>query len=358
MFALWRKMASTMKKILLLTCVMSLLIGCTKTSTVEVERAFYFWKSGEYDLSGAEKKLTDSLKVRKLYLKFFEVGYSEAMGNFPVSKTNLNARYEGFNMNIVPTVYLKNEVFLNSGKPALDTLADNIHFLISKYRKAQFEKASDFSEYQMDCDWTPKSKENYFYFLKKLKAISGLNISCTLRLYPYKYRQSMGVPPVDRAMLMCYNLISPLQDKSRNSILQTDELALYLTPKDAYPVKIDVALPLFSWLHIYQNNRFVKVVNGTPQMLQTALRNEKPMWYEVTRDTILEDGTYLRLGDKIKSEQVTMAQIAEVQKLLLSKAHLGSKITVSLFHLDDSQLEQYTTHELEKCYTGFTAAEL
>ncbi|MBK7469002.1 MAG: hypothetical protein IPJ43_20660 [Saprospiraceae bacterium] len=64
-----------------------------------------------------------------------------------------------------------------------------------------------------------KIERKLFLFPTKLKSISDKEISATLRLYPYKYTDNMGVPPVDKVMLMCYNLLNPLENLKQNSIL-------------------------------------------------------------------------------------------------------------------------------------------
>ena len=203
------------------------LFSCkNETKIKNVERAFYYWKSDKYSFDEIEKEQLDSMKVNKLYVKFFEVKNDKTLGNIPFAKTSLQyEKYEyedakrekkdiGFyKTKIIPTVFVKNDVFLNSSKPQIDTLASNVSFLIDKYYTERFVGFEKYNEIQIDCDWTIKSKEDYFYFLKQLSQKSSKEISCTLRLYPYKYRTKMGIPPVKKATLMCYNLIQPFAEK-------------------------------------------------------------------------------------------------------------------------------------------------
>ena len=125
------------------------------------------------------------------------------------------------------------------------------------------DKIFDFNEIQIDCDWTKYSKEKYFYLLKKIKELSDKKLSCTLRLYPYKYPDIMGVPPVDKATLMCYNLIKPLSQQNKNSILDIEELKKYLNEKKSSPLHLDIVLPTFYWTQLYQNNQFVQLLGLT-----------------------------------------------------------------------------------------------
>ncbi len=341
-----------MKKFLILIILVS--FSSCKNKIDNVERAFYFWRSKDWNLSDKEMQVCDSLKIQKLYVKFFEVDYNDEIGSFPISKTRLSSwRLDDLKItSIIPTVYLRNVNFLKSSKKDLDALADNINFLINKYQKAEFKNFS-INEIQMDCDWTLKSKENYFYFLQKLKFISGKEISATLRLYPYKYTDKMGVPPVDKVMLMCYNLLNPLENPSKNSILDLEELKSYLINVQPYPKHVDIALPIYSWAQVYHNEIFSAILYTDNKQLMPIIKEEKPLWYSVTQDKVIDD-TYLRIGDKIKYENIDAAKIKEAIVLLKKYIHFNKNTTVTLFHLDEDQFNKFTNEELTTFYTDFT----
>lgn len=330
------------------------LSSCTQQKIENVERAFYYWKSNAH-LTDKERAVCDTLGVKKLYVKFFEVNFSPERGSFPESKTDW---WEGYSQpgkfeEIIPTVYLRNVVFLKSTKEELDILADNTNFLITKYASEKFREGTIIQEFQMDCDWTLKSKDNYFYFLKKLKEIANKKISCTLRLYPFKYPEKMGVPPVDKATLMCYNLLNPLDNPGKNSILDITELKNYLQDSPSYPLHLDVALPVYSWAQVYHNERFSGVLYTNNQNLKTILKQEKPLWHTVMRDTVISD-IYLRTGDQLKWEEVNAAKIKEAIALLKKNIHFDKNTTVTLFHLDEEQLNQFTNEELASFYSDFS----
>lgn len=320
----------------------------------KVERAFYFWKSDEWSLSDKENLVCDSLNLQQLYIKFFEVDYNAELGSFPISKTRLSSwQIRELNLkSVVPTVYFRNAVFLKSSKEDLDLLADNVNFLINKYQTTEFREET-ITELQMDCDWTPKSKDNYFYFLQKLKTISGKQISTTLRLYPYKYSKKMGVPPVDKVMLMCYNLLNPLENPGKNSILDLSELESYLKDVRTYPKHLDIALPIYSWAQVYHNERFSAILYSDTKQLMSVLTQDKPLWYTVTQDTVINN-TYLRVGDKIKYEEIDYAKLKPVIAMLKRYIDFDKNTTVALFHLDETQLNNFTNEELSAIYTDFS----
>lgn len=344
-----------MKKILLLGMVTLLFFSCTKENKVhKVERAFYYWKS-DNSINYVESKLMLS-QVNKVYVKFFEVDYSEAMGNYPYDKLeSYNTILEtNDKISIIPTVFIKNEIFKYNTTKDLDELADNIVFLIDKRCGEKLKSTAVANEIQIDCDWTKSTKEKYFYLLKKIKEVSKKQISCTLRLYPYKYRQAMGVPPVDKATLMCYNLVKPLTKSDKNSILDIDELKSYLDKKRSYPLHLDVALPVYSWSQLYQNNHFQKLVNVASSDLSGFTRKIKPMWYEVTKDTSLHWDDYYRVADQIKCEEVSSETINEAITIIKNNVELDEDITVSLFDLDESVFTKYSHEEISRFYDTFT----
>ena len=341
-----------MKNMFILALICSALFSCTQHKVEHVERAFYYWKSSQWGTTDKEESLVDSLHVKKLYVKFFEVEKNSVMGSIPISKTNFRMHGMNDSIAIVPTVYLHNDIFSKTDKAALDALADNVNYLITKYCTDYFRDDKQMAEYQMDCDWTLSTKDNYFYFLKKMKELSKKKISCTLRLYPYKYPDKMGVPPVDSAMLMCYNLINPMENKDKNSILDLDELSSYLGDYK-YPLHLDIALPLYSWAHVYQNNQFARALYTDIRGLKKVLKQEKPLWYEVVKDTTISD-FYFRKGDKVKIEEMDAEYINKAIAIIKKKVPLDKNITVSLFHLDEVQLSAYTNEQIDSFYTGFT----
>ena len=326
--------------------------ACKDSKIEQVDRAFYYWKSHSWGWNTNESSVVDKHQIKKIYVKFFEVDYSKAMGNFPISKTQMYMHGQD-SLEIIPTVYLKNSVFLNASRGSLDTLADNVNFLINKYAKEKFDRQKMPREIQMDCDWTLKSKDNYFYFLQKLKEIAKKDISCTLRLYPYKYPEKMGVPPVDKVTLMCYNLLSPLQNHTKNTILDLQELESYVKNVKKYPLHLDVALPVYSWMQVYQNDRFSDVIYTDNQQVKKVLKPVKPLWFEVTTDTVVNE-TYLRRGDQVKFEEITADKIQQAIVILKKHIDFDKQTTVTLFHLDAQQLNNYSHEEIARFFTDFS----
>jgi hypothetical protein len=334
-------------------CLLLLLCSCSEEKQPEPVRGFYFWKNTQEKLSAGEQQLLSELKTQKLYVKLFEVDL-EGSTPIPISKTELELDQTAFtDGEIVPVVYVRNEVLKEQTAEDLDGLADNLYYLVKKLFGEHFPGFKNgFNELQIDCDWTPSTKNNYFRLLKAVKKRSQKTLSCTLRLYPYKYRKNMGIPPVDRAMLMCYNLLPPLAYEDRNSILETKELAAYLEGTAAYPLPLDVALPVFSWIHVYHNRQFSGVLNRSEAELKGHAKRLKPLWYEVTSEFELE-GQLLRPGDRLKCENASAETLNNTIRLLQQYLEFNETTTISLYHLDGDQLQHYDHETLSGFYSGF-----
>jgi hypothetical protein len=332
-----------------------LLLGSCKPKPVHIERAMYYWKNDRSSLSGKEDSTLSTLGIGKLYVKFFEVQVHPTMGNVPMAKTNLYIPYyRNEKFEVIPVVFISNEVMKSVEGGAIDTLADNIIYLVNKYASSSYLGSSEnaLKEIQIDCDWTPTTRANYFRLLTKIKTMTKAKISCTLRLYPYAYPDKMGIPPVDKVMLMCYNLLPPLKSRTKNSILDLEELTAYLKGAKRYPLHTDIALPVFSWMHLYRNNQFLTLINKNPEPYKALLNQPDALWSEVISDALI-DQVYLRTGDQMKTEQIQVALLKKAVQTIKKHVPLNGTTTVSLFHLDEDQLNQYSYEELDYLYSGF-----
>lgn len=342
-----RNVTSTCLAVLLFLC-----ISACKQHPEKINRSIYYWKNSIWYLQDEERNFLHDHHMQTMYVKYFEVYYDENMGAVPSAKTYLSL-YDNDSISIVPVVYIRNEIFKNMHDSEYQTLANNIVFLIDKYSRERFSSRKVESEIQIDCDWTLNTKEKYFTLLKLIKQEAKRKLSCTLRLYPYKYDQQMGVPPVDQAVLMCYNLMNPLEHKNKNSILDIDELKKYLNRDATYPLPLSVALPTFSWMQLYQLNQFKQLIHQHYSELMPVLKaDKKEMWYQVVRDTVLED-VYLRQGDKIKAEAVSMEELTKAIELISDEIHSKEELNVILYHLDANQLKPYSHENVEHLYNDF-----
>lgn len=315
-----------------------------------ITRSMYYWSTDRKRLSALEIDALKELKITKLYVKFFEV---EKSGSeiIPVEKSKLEFKDEV--IEIVPTIYVRNKVFKESTQDELSKLAQDVFFLIDKIYKRNISKNKVYKEIQIDCDWTIETQQEYFYFLKELKKIiKGKTLSATLRLYAFKFPEKMGVLPVDRASLMCYNLLSPIDSENRNSILDLEELDKYLNGAEEYPIPLDVALPIYSDVQIYHNSTYSGLVYNEDPMEIREFYEVKKYWRKVDRDTLYHN-YFLRQGDLLKHETVSVNLLSEASRIIQTRIPSAQFETLILFHLDEMELKYYTYEELDALYDRF-----
>lgn len=137
----------------------------------------------------------------------------------------------GFQQKIVPVIFITNKAIRQCTAADIEKLARNCADRIDTLYRLHFNKLP--TEYQFDCDWTEKTKENYFNFLNHIRKLrKGVPISCTIRLHQIKFKDKTGIPPVDKGTLMYYASSEPTDFENENTILNNKD-ALH-TSKDRF----------------------------------------------------------------------------------------------------------------------------
>ena len=327
-----------------------------KRETRQIERSFYYWKS-VFNLSTFEKQTMATLGVNTLYLKFFDVDWDDVYQT-PVPLAKL--KFENFKLpastQIIPTVFITNACIQKIDSSGVEILATKILELIHAIRNEgqllYTNSFSDTGEIQIDCDWTEHSKKKYFLLLTYIKSkTQNTKLSCTIRLHQIKYLVKSGIPPVDRGLLMCYNMGNLKDPATKNSILETTELKKYIGNLSSYPLPLDIALPLFDWKVLYRNNFYKGLIQNLPdEAFSKSFSKKNDNNYQVLKDTLLQ-GYDLRKGDIIRNEQSDISEILAASKLINNQLK-NTRLRVSLYHLDSLILSKYTNHELESIYNG------
>lgn len=317
--------------------------------------AFYFWRSEA--VLNAKEAATMLQNAGKLYVKFFDVAWNAPQQMaIPVAKIRFTDSTRNFISNhqiqVVPTVFITNETMMMLDSAAVLNTASQISSLIENTLKQQLP-AAGISEIQIDCDWTATTRDRYFLLLRELKQKSlfqGKTMSATIRLYQCKYKHKTGIPPVDRGLLMCYNMGNLKHPQTKNSILDPDELSQYTANLDEYPLELDIALPLFNWKVLFRNNEYAGLIQNLPtETLDKALlTNREGNTYRLLKDTVLL-GYELHKDDLIRQEDSNFEDILRSAKILKPKIR-NEKLTLSLFHLDSLTLDNYTTHEIQTIF--------
>lgn len=318
-----------------------------------IEPSFYYWKS-VLNIGHYEKQKMDSLHIKTLYIKLFDVDWDEGSHQpVPVAKLQHAAGYKlPDSITVIPTVFITNECLLQMDTAQIAPLANNIYSLIQGIINTN--GYNSIAEIQLDCDWSSATKEKYFALLKKTKALwqnSVIPLSATIRLHQIKFMEKAGIPPVDKGLLMCYNMGNLKSVSATNSILDPEEVRKFSARIGNYPLPLDVALPLFEWKVFFRNGEYKGLIKDLPDdSLKSSTIQQTKNIYTFTKDTSIQHYSF-REGDVLRNETSSMKDILATTALLSSKLK-NTRCRVALFHLDSLILSKYSTHELESIYSG------
>jgi len=109
---------------LLIPAILINLSSCnTKKQPRNIEPSFYYWKS-ILKLTDFEKQKLDSLKVKIIYLKFFDVAWDEVTRKpLPVAKLQATRDELQGGFTIIPTVLITNEYIKKIDYPQIRKFA-------------------------------------------------------------------------------------------------------------------------------------------------------------------------------------------------------------------------------------------
>ncbi len=324
-----------MKKIWLLMLLVTLLAACS-TKTEKINTAFYFWRT-TFSLTETEQQYLKDLDVKKLYIRYFDVALqnNEAI---PVAPVVFNQKPAGYN--IVPVVYIKNEVFLQNG--SADSLAGKVYNYIQQINKSANVSVN---EIQFDCDWSLKSKQNYFQFIEEFKKLHP-NLSATIRLHQIKYPDKTGIPDVDKGVLMYYNM-GVINAGEDNSIYSQKIARNYINSLKNYNLPLNIALPVFSWgVHI-RNNQVTNLIGGlrVNDLAGDQFEKIRENQFKVVKDIVFK-GRYLAKDDEIKIEAVSAEQLKEMMHdIKKNSKHKPNEII--FYDLNENNLKAYEKEDFK-----------
>lgn len=320
-------------KIIRFFFLFAFLISCQKSKSHDY--SFYYWRT-HLSLNAIEKTALNKATSPYIYTRFFDI--EKVDGKFqPVAVITKDQTFET-NKEVIPVVFIKNDVFYDITLDEINFLAQNITTLIKKKQIEFGFKVS--TQIQIDCDWTAGTNKEYFAFLQKLKEFSKKEITCTLRLHQVKNSKLSGIPPVPKVFLMCYSTSSPLENSTKNSILDFPTLKAYLKNIDLYPLEIEIALPIYSWGIVTNHLGKHKLINA---LSVEDLKNVNFKKISDTEVEVIKDGfyfgNYLNKGFNLKVEENSEDQLNQVKKFLNKKL---SGYSIVYYHLDSRFLNHHS----------------
>ncbi|KOS05185.1 hypothetical protein AM493_03395 [Flavobacterium akiainvivens] len=368
-----------MKKLLFFLCFCTLL-SCKKE--YKTERSFCYWKT-TFQSYNFNQQLADSLGVGHMYMRLFDVGWNPFEKKPAPMATLWDFSDEHNKMHITPSIYINNDAIVNSSREQLRELAANINkrtiAILSKTEEKtvlwsaaakrrdstytgnkdslKIKETANFKsrikEILIDCDWTQKSRDNYFFLLSEIKRqFPNYKIAATIRLWQYRDFKKAGVPPVDNGLLMCYNMDSPTNHKTGNSIGSSKTLKQYITHND-YPLKLNVALPIFNWQLVFRGGEFKGILTDDLLSLRgTDYKKLAENRYMLTNDITIGQ-TYFRNGDEVRVEKVSDAELRQMIDIIKDNIDLENS-RVTFFSWDENFINDYGTKNIEAYYRLFS----
>ena len=343
----WRR---TPIHLIALQLFLFLLSSCTSTERKNartIEPTFYYWKS-VFHLSAFEIRKLDTLHVKTIYTKYFDIDWDMGTRQ-PLPRAVIRFSDTSFSAyTILPVVFITNECLQQMDSSYIPVLADKMTRLIRQVNTGNHIPSPQ--EIQVDCDWTATTKDKYFSLLNQLKGLEpSILFSATIRMHQVKYSGKSGIPPVNRGLLMCYNMGNLRNPATRNSILDPTELEKYTQQLSGYPLELDLAFPLFEWKVLFRDGVYRGIIEELPDsLLNNPLVQNKANFYTFQEDCRIDHYDFKK-GDILRKE------ISDHRDILESLALIGRKLKmkhlrVSLYHLDSVLLSKIPTNELETIY--------
>lgn len=312
-----------------------LFIACnSKSKTI----SFYYWKT-TFQLNGYERNALKNNQVSTLYLRYFDVDFTPgSIEPEPVSPISMDISTNPYR--IVPVIFIKNRTFERINTNAISTLVKNIFAFVSQINTTH---SISTDEIQFDCDWTESTKDKYFQFIREYRTLSKKAISATIRLHQVKYHERTGIPPVDMGVLMCYNM-GVIGAGSSSSIYEKSIAGRYIFSLRSYPLRLDIALPIFSWSIQIRDGKVVQLLN---KMNFYHFENDsnfnlvKKNLFAV-RNACFKGGYYFQKNDMIKIESVSPEDLNDITEQLnrysnhqISKLIFYDLDSINLIHYDE-----------------------
>lgn len=344
------------------------ILGCNVRAGDELSNAvtscgnecngIYYWRT-TFSLNNYEKKFLKDHNVKKLYVRFFDVGNERNYYDDDYIVPEATIQFTDSvptGIEIVPTVYITNSGIENM--PAREEeFARKIFRRVSSMCRGN---GLEFRELQLDCDWTKHTRESFFKLCESVKQLmdSTQMLSSTIRLH----QLVQTPPPVDKGVLMVYNTGNLMKLKTENSIFSRKDIEPYLRNNRLakYSLPLDVAYPAYGWsLVFYEGEReyyFRRIIRRTDFSDFPAIRPMGRNRFKVESNVDLSpesnEWNEVYTGDIIKVERPTASEILEVKRLI-DRQLSGKPHNNILYHLDEKQLSHYSYYDINEIYSCY-----
>ena len=231
-----------------------LLVACQRDDkTLAGQNGVYYWRT-TLRLDSAERAFLHQHHIRKVYCRYFDVVMGEEGEPVPNATLAFSDTLPG-DIEVVPTVYITEDCMHKAHPHLAEKLVKRI------LQMNETNDIADVREIQIDCDYTVRSRDTYYNFLKEVRSQLSIihsfsrrsafvksakpsgQLSITIRLH----QLAMPAPPVDYGVLMIYNTGDPNKFMERNPILDLRDVVPYVKYLDDYSLPLGTAYPVYQW---------------------------------------------------------------------------------------------------------------
>ncbi|MET1054620.1 MAG: hypothetical protein ABWY16_04870 [Pedobacter sp.] len=304
-----------------------------------------------FKLDNKETELLRDAANNHLYLRFFDVVWNRQEHQaLPDGVLTVKTPLQG--LSVTPVIYITNQSLQQSSLTEMDSLAFKVNRLADRLAK---EHHLAYTNIQIDCDWSVATKTKYFAFLRAFKRYNRKPLEATIRLHQVKYPERTGVPPVDKGLLMFYNMGKISADlNAGNSIYNEKDAAAYIAALPHYQLPLDVALPLFSWAVQIRDGKVAQVyAKITVQDLSNPGNFEvlpagggaEPA-YRSLKSFYLK-GVYVKKGDLFKFEGMNAGKLTQAAKQVAQYLPLLKNRNIIYYELSSASLSSLYAKDIK-----------
>jgi len=336
-----------MTKVSSIACLFlaALLAACSKRQE-PVTNAMYYW-STTFDIDSVKNTFMQQHDVKKLYIRYFDVivddGTGELMPNasirFPVAREEGNRAPSNprhpvpqkenvlGEKEIVPTIFIVNDVMRKN----TDGLAEKILKRVMQMNETHGIK--NVHELQIDCDWSVKTRQRFFAFMKELHQLAqkeGLRLSATIRLHQLAQKP----PSCDRGILMMYNTGDFSNFDDEHPILDMKVVHPYLQHLKSYSLPLATAYPIFAYDVVFR--KFSHPRTPAPRYIYIGLQH-------------FDGEIPVMAGDTIVRRYASFDEVMQVRRAI-DKLRPDANREVILFDLNSTSITRFKHNEYEEIF--------
>ena len=304
-------------KLLLFIFTALLLSSCNDDGGDSRRRAVYYW-STVLDVDSAKQQFISRHDISRIYIRYFDV----VPGDDGAPQPNATLRFktgvpEG--VEPVPTVYVVNECMAGDTAGLARRIFDRV------MQMSETNDVKGVREVQIDCDWTRRTRDRYFSFLRTFGSLAGqkgVSVSATIRLH----QLAESPPPVSRGVLMMYNTGDFTDLACEKPILDMHDAAPYLRHLDDYDLELAAAYPIYAWRILFRGGRYVGIMH---------------------RDDYLP----VLPGDSVVIRAPTLSDVTEAARAV-AKRRADAARNVILFDISGSNINRFKPEDYEKIFNS------